>query len=104
MKSLKLTGFAFILLCFTSCNTDDFKKHGEFEFVSEYSTIVTVGGVVGIMDRTFEIGEVYRGTDDGGKTITIIIAEHSERNDDCPNSWCYQEFLEVPREYLKIVK
>lgn len=66
--------------------------------------MVTVGGVVGIIERTFEKGEIYKGTDEGGKTITIRIAEHSNLNDNCPNSSCYQEFLEVPREFLKKVK
>lgn len=61
------------------------------------------GGSVGFIERTFEIGEIYEGTDNGGATITIRIAEHTELNEDCPNSWCYQEFLEVPREYLRFV-
>ncbi|WP_010664336.1 hypothetical protein [Marinilabilia salmonicolor] len=104
MKNLKLTGFALLIICFASCNTDDEIIHGEVEFIAEYSATVTVGGIIGIIERTFEIGEVYKATDDGGKTITIRIAEHSDLNEDCPNSWCYQEFLDVPREYLRFVK
>ena len=87
-----------------SCSSDDEIENNEYEFITEYSTTVTVGGVVGISERTFEIGEVYTGTDEGNGLITIRIAEHSELNDDCPNSWCYQEFLDVPSEFLKLVE
>ncbi len=71
-------------------------------FIKEYDITVTVGGVVGIAERKFEIGEIYTGTDKGNKVITIRIAEHSELNDDCPNSWCYQELLDVPRDFVKL--
>lgn len=87
-----------------SCSSDDKAAQGEFEFINEYKTMVTVGGVVGVNERNFKKGETYKGTDDGKKTITIRIAEHSDLNDNCPNSWCYQEFLEVPREFLKLAK
>ncbi|WP_303317330.1 hypothetical protein Q4Q34_01385 [Flavivirga abyssicola] len=87
-----------------SCSSDDETKNNDYEFIVEYSTTVTVGGVVGVTERTFEIGEVYTGTDQGDDTITIRIAEHSELNDDCPNRWCYQELLNVPREFLKLVE
>jgi hypothetical protein len=87
-----------------SCSSDDKTVQEGFEFINEYKTIVTVGGFVGIIERTFEKGETYKGTDEGKKTITIRIAEHSQLNDNYPNSSCYQEFLEVPREFLKSVK
>ena len=67
----------------------------DFEFVAEYTVTITVGGFVGITERTFNIGEVYEGTDKGEKTITIRIAEHTELNEDCPNSSCYQGFLKL---------
>lgn len=87
-----------------SCSTDDENSQGEFQFINEYSTTITVGGILGVTERIFKIGEVYMGMDNGNKTITIRIAEHTQLNDDCPNSWCYQEFLEVPREFLKFIK
>ncbi|PCI03827.1 MAG: hypothetical protein COB81_03045 [Flavobacteriaceae bacterium] len=102
MKNLKLIGFSVLILCMISCNKNEEIIQGEFEFITQYSATITIGGVVGIMERTFETGEIYSGKDNGEKTITIRIAEHTERNDDCPNSWCYQEFLEVPREFLKL--
>mgnify|MGYP005864027173 FL=1 len=86
-----------------SCSSDDETVKNEYEFVAEYTTTITVGGVVGITERTFEIGEIFTGREQGN-IITIRIAEHSELNDDCPNSWCYQELLDVPREFLKKVE
>ena len=90
-----------MILGVVSCSTDNQNYRGEYAFIKKYTATVTVGGVVGIMDRNFEIGETYDGTDEGGGTISIRIAEHSELNEDCPNSWCYQEFLAVPKSYLK---
>lgn len=104
MKNCQLFSFFLLIAIITSCNTEENIVKGEFEFIAEYSATVTVGGVVGITERTFKVGEVYQGTDEGDGTIIIRIAEHSELNDDCPNSWCYQEFLDVPKEYLKIKK
>jgi hypothetical protein len=97
--------YLFILtLGIISCSSDDETENNEYEFISEYSTIVTVGGVIGISERIFEIGETYSATDQSTNMITIRIAEHSERNDDCPNSWCYQELLDVPREFLQLLE
>ena len=100
MKYLKFIGLSFLIIFITACKNNEEILQGDFKFRTQYSATVTVGGFVGIIERTFEIGEIYEGTDDGGETIAIRIAEHSELNKDCPNSWCYQEFLEVPREYL----
>lgn len=104
MRNLRLCSFSLLMVIITSCTKEDNILKGKFEFKAEYSATVTVGGFVGITERTFKIGEIYNGTDKGDGTITIRIAEHSDLNDDCPNSWCYQEFLDVPREYLKFVK
>lgn len=85
-----------------SCSSDKETQSKQYVFIKEYSTTITVGGVVGISERTFKIGEVYSGIEKNNGKIEIRIAEHSKRNDDCPNSWCYQEFLEVTKEYVKI--
>lgn len=87
-----------------SCSSNDEIENNEYEFITEYSTTVTVGGVLGISERTFKIGEVYTGTKKSVDMITIRIAENSELNSDCPNSWCYQELLDVPSEYLKMAE
>ena len=97
--------YLFILIMGTiSCTSNDETENIGYEFIKEYSTNVAVGGVVGISERTFKIGEFYTGIAKGSEMITIRIAERSELNDDCPNSWCYQELLNVPSEYLKMVK
>lgn len=87
--------------CSSEENTD---TKGNFEFTAEYSTTITVGGFVGIEHRTFKVGETFKGVDQGKEIITIRIAEHGPLNDNCPSNTCYQEFLEVPRAYLKYVK
>ncbi|WP_304137217.1 hypothetical protein [Mesonia mobilis] len=87
-----------------SCSTDDDPQELEYEFIAEYRTDVLVGGIVGVRERIFEIGEVYSSIEEEENTITIRIAEHSELNEDCPNSWCYQEFLNVPREFLSLLE
>ncbi len=104
MKKLKIVGLLLLFVLVISCSKGTEVVHREFEFIDEYSTTITVGGFVGITERVFKIGEVYEGTDTGGETITIRIAEHTELNEDCPNSWCYQEMLDVPRELLRLVK
>ncbi|MCL5127712.1 MULTISPECIES: hypothetical protein [unclassified Algibacter] len=85
-----------------SCGSDDDVTNNQYEFISEYITTVVVGGVVGITERTFEVGEIYNGTNQRNDSIRIRIAEHGKLNDDCPNSWCYQELLDVPAEFLKL--
>lgn len=99
----KLIYIFILILGIISCSSDNDNLQEEFEFITEYSATITVGGFVGITERNFAIGEIYKGTDEGGETIKIRIAEHSELNEDCPNSWCYQEFLDVPQEFLKFV-
>nr|WP_315195556.1 hypothetical protein [uncultured Flavobacterium sp.] len=100
----KIICYFILILGIISCSSDDKTTQGEFEFTSDYTTTITVGGFVGISKVTFKKGDIYTGTDNGKETIRIKIADHSELNNNCPNSWCYQEFLEVPRELLKFAK
>ena len=100
----KLIYLLVLTLGIISCSSDNETENNEYEFIAEYSTTITVGGVVGISERTFEIGEVYSATGQSADSITIRIAEHSELNDDCPNSSCYQELLKVPSEFLKLLE
>lgn len=88
-----------ILLYSCSKSSDD-RNQERFEFVQDFTANITVGGFVGVRPRTFYVGETYKGYDTREETISIRIADHSKRNEDCPNPWCYQEFLEVPRLYL----
>lgn len=93
--------FLILILGILGCSSDEDKTTKNYEFTKEYTKQITVGGVVGVSDRTFKVGETFKGKDNG-ETIEIRIAEHSKLNDDCPNSWCYQELLNVPKEYLKL--
>jgi len=105
MKSFNYIGLLLVFAIIISCNNDDeVLIQQDFEFIAEYTATITVGGFVGITKKTFNVGEVYEGTDSGEETIMIRIAEHTELNKDCPNSSCYQEFLSVPREFLKLVQ
>ena len=84
------------------CSPENEIEKNEFIFIKTYKTSVTVGGIVGIAERTFEVGEIYPGTEKMNGNITIRIANHSKLNEDCPNSWCYQEYLDVPQDFLKL--
>ncbi len=97
----KLICFLILTLGMFACSSAEEKASKNFEFTKEYTTQITVGGFVGVRYRTFKVGETFKGKDNG-ETIEIRIAEHSELNDKCPNSWCYQELLSVPKEYLKL--
>ncbi|SFD30767.1 hypothetical protein [Flavobacterium phragmitis] len=100
----KLICFLILTLGILACSSDEVKATKNFEFTAEYTTQITVGGVVGVSNRTFKVGETFTGTDNGKETIKIRIAEHSTLNDNCPSNTCYQEFLEVPRVYLKLAE
>lgn len=94
-----------LTLGFLACSSEENSPaKGNFEFTTSYTTRITVGGVVGILDRTFKVGETFSGVDEGNGDITIRIAEHSALNDNCPSNTCYQEFLSVPSKYLRLKK
>jgi hypothetical protein len=104
VKYFNYLGLSLLIVFITSCMNDEEIFHGEYEFIAQYSATVTVGGFVGLTERTFEIGEKYNGTDEREDAITLRIASHSDLNEDCPNSWCYQEYLVVPKRFLRLVK
>ncbi len=92
------------VLSFLSCNSDNEirKECSKYEFVKEYSATITVGGFVGITKRVFKVGEVYVGKEQDNGNIKIRIAKHSKINEEPPSNASYQEFLEVPKEYLRL--
>lgn len=100
----KRSYFLIIFFGIISCNSNNETSASKYQFIKPYVATVTVGGIVGIIERSFEIGEIYIATKQGQSTITIRIAEHTALNDDCPNSQCYQELLEVPSEFLKLIE
>lgn len=100
----RISSFWLICIGLISCHSDlGSEGDATFEFIATYTATVTVGGVVGVAERTFEIGEVYSGSRSGESRTLLRIAEHTKQNEDCPNPWCYQEFLEVPNNYLRIL-
>lgn len=101
----KIICFFILTLGIVACSSEqNANLSANFEFTAEYSATITVGGAVGITEKAFKTGDTYKGIDKGEKTIRIRIAEHSKLNNNCPNSFCYQEFLDVPREFLKPTK
>lgn len=73
----------------------------QYKFIKNYSTTITVGGIVGISNKSYQIGDIVTGqtTLDG---IKVRIAPHSARNEGEPSSASYQEFITVPIEYLQL--
>ena len=101
MKHLAVLLSVFIV--FVSCSKEPTAvlSAANYEFITEYTTNITVGGIVGVAQRTFNVGEVYSGSDEVNANITLRITAHTKNNENCPNPWCYQEFLEVPRIFLQ---
>lgn len=100
MKTMKHFWVLFFVLILFACKKQ--AKENNYIFIKPYCATVTVGGVVGLQERCFKVNDVVKGKPvDGGK-ITIRIAEHSNINDGPPSSSSYQEFLDVPNDYLKL--
>jgi len=72
----------------------------EYTIKEEYSTTVTVGGVVGIEKVTYHVGDTIKGREVTGG-IEIELRAHSELNEGAPGPWSYQETLIIPREYIE---
>ncbi|MCD9015612.1 hypothetical protein [Parachryseolinea silvisoli] len=79
---------------------DDAKEKQDYTFIKEYCAQITVGGVVGVDDKCFEIGDVVVGAKKSKGVITIRIADHLPINEGPANSASYQEFLDIPVDYL----
>jgi len=103
MKNSILTIIALIIIIW-GCEKEETLTGQDFIFVKKYCAMVTVGGVVGITERCFEIGDVVVGYKKNEGAITIRIAEHSPLNDGPPSSASYQELLDVPSDYLRLKK
>ena len=93
-----------ILIKISSCTNDQTITDQTYIFTKSYCETVTVGGVVGLAEKCFEIGDIVTGKEIKTGKLTIRIAEHSTLNDGAPNSASYQEFLDVPLNYLAIKK
>lgn len=49
----------------------------QYRFLQSYTTNVSVGGVVGIMPRTFNVGQIVNGIDEGGDNIRVSLGTGS---------------------------
>ena len=50
----KLIYLLILTLGIISCSSDNEINNSEYEFIAEYSTTVTVGGIVGISERVLK--------------------------------------------------
>lgn len=102
MKTIKALFVIFTIILLASCkkSTSDEK---DYIFVKPYCARVTVGGVVGLAEKCFKLGDAVKGTKTTDGSIRVRIAAHSVLNDDPPNSSSYQEFLDIPSQNLKLV-
>ena len=100
MKIAKLLVLLFSLSVLFSCEKDIDDQN--YVFTSPYCANVTVGGVVGIAEKCFKVGDYVMGKPVEDGTILVRIAAHSSRNDGPPSSSSYQEFLNVPAVHLKL--
>lgn len=104
MKTFRILGLTFFLMIIASCTDNETPTDKTYVFTKPYCATITVGGVVGIAEKCFEIGDIVTGKEINSKKITIRIAEHSYLNDGPPTSASYQEFLDVPLNNLEIKK
>ena len=104
MKTFKILCLALIVCILGSCKKNETIKEQSYIFVKPYSAIVTVGGVVGIAERVFNVGDTVLGKERNEGKVTIQIAKHSKFNEGPPSNMSYQEYLDVPSEYLELLK
>ena len=82
------------------------KSFNNYKFVKPYSATITVGGIVGITNKSFKVGDVFEGFQQPNKNISIRIAPAPtgflKDVNKIHNSASYQEFLEVPFDYLAV--
>ena len=107
MRVIKNTGFIFMLfnlLVLVSCTKDPVMPNEAYVFTKPYCATITVGGVVGLAEKCYEIGDIVTGKENTIGKLTIRIAKHSKLNEGPATSASYQEFLDVPLNYLEIIK
>ncbi len=104
MKNIYAISIILLIVLMGSCEKDEVSKELNYVFLKKYCKTVTVGGFVGLAEKCFEIGDIVVGEKKTEEIITIRIAPHSYLNDGPPTSASYQEFLDVPSDYLEILK
>jgi len=104
MKIIRILILALLVPILGSCEKGDIKKEQGYVFLKPYCETVTVGGFVGLAEKCFKIGDIVVGEERIEGKVTIRIAEHSHLNDGPPSNMSYQEFLDVPSNYLEVLK
>ena len=104
MKTFKILCFALIVCIWGSCKKNETIRGQSYVFVKTYSANITVGGVVGITEKVFNVGDTVLGEEKNEGKVTIRIAKHAEFNEGPPSNMSYQEYLDVPSEYLELLK
>lgn len=101
MKTIKIFMTLVMVTVLFACK----KKSGtdlNYVFVKPYCAKITVGGVIGVKQKCFKIGDIVTGKQADNSFITIRIAEHTTSNDGPPSPNSYLEFLNVPIDNLKL--
>lgn len=104
MKIVYMLSLALLVPILVGCDKAKTKKDQSYVFLNAYCETVTVGGVVGLAEKCFEVGDTVVGTKRTDGKITIRIADHSKLNEGPANSASFQEFIDVPSDYLKVLK
>jgi len=71
----------------------------KYRFTQDYTTNVSVGGVVGIQSKTFKSNEIFDGIYNGGDSIQIKWSSNANAFP-IPGS---SEFVNVPKNVVELV-
>ena len=103
MKRRKYLFLAIFVPILESCDNSLLIKENKYVFVEEYCATITVGGFIGITEKCFSNDDTIVGFEETEGMITTRIAEHTYLNDKPPGPWSYQEFMNIPSEYLELL-
>lgn len=101
MKIHKLFFLLLSVILISACEKKDTPDGYDYVFVESYCSMVTVGGVVGIREKCYEVGDTVTGKELTEGQITIRIALRSDLNEGNDSDFGHQEFLRVPLDKLE---
>ena len=104
MRALTVLCLTLLFGCLVSCERKVSPQEDRFVFVKSYCARVTVCGYVGITEKCFNIGDTVVGKVVTQGQVNIRIAGHSILNEGPPSPNNYQEYLNVPSDYLILIK
>jgi len=91
--------FLFVAIL-VSCSESE-SEDKNYVFVEQYCSIVTVGGIIGIQEKCYEIGDIVTAESKSDTFIMVRIADGPQINDKV-GPWSFQELLEVPLTYVEV--